>query len=336
MANNLKLARQHQELERVKLLSHLFDPDPEHPERIADSAKKLPLPPGLRSRAAAAEEFTSFLRSEFGEVRRLAASALGKMALEGDYHSGVFLPILADLVRNDERPQVRQYAAKSIGRYGEKSVFVLDALKDVAREEGAPSYLRNAAADAVAAIQSANRARLARRKNWCTRCKRPITDEEYMAGMERWGRPYCRHCLDERELENVNFEFVVEDAKKRRTGGGVSVQSIGEKRIAEFLESEGIAFMYDERYRIAGDAVVRPDFYLPEFDVYIEYFGMNTPEYIRNKERKKFLYQRAGKKLISISYKDDERLIEVLREKLSRYFRLKGDTSASNPDPSQP
>ena len=116
MANNLRLARQHQELERVRLLSHLFDPDPEHPERIADTAKNLPLPPGLRSRAAAAEEFTSFLKSEFGEVRRLAASALGKMAVEGDYYSEVFLPLLADLVRNDERPQVRQYAAKAIAR----------------------------------------------------------------------------------------------------------------------------------------------------------------------------------------------------------------------------
>ena len=60
---------------------------------------------------------------------------------------------------------------------------------------------------------------------------------------------------------------------------------------------------------------------------------MNTPEYIRNKEQKKFLYQRAGKKLISISYKDDERLIEVLREKLSRYFRLRDDTSPSTPSP---
>ena len=68
---------------------------------------------------------------------------------------------------------------------------------------------------------------------------------------------------------------------------------------------------------------------------------MNTPEYIRNKEQKKFLYQRAGKKLISISYKDDERLIEVLREKLSRYFRLETSTpppgnSNNTPGPSQP
>jgi hypothetical protein len=322
MAKDPRLARQHAELERVRLLSHLFDPDPEDSGKIAASARELPLPPGLRSRSAAAEEFTSFLRSEFGEVRRLAASALGKMAPEEPCHYPVFLPMLADVARNDERTQVRQYAIKAIARYGAKALGELDALKDVAREEGAPSYVRNAAAAAVAAIQEANRECLSRRKHWCTRCKRPIDNEEYMAGMERWGRPYCRHCLDERELENVNFESVVEDAKRRRTQGGTAVQSIGEKRIAEFLEAEGIAFTYDERYRIAGDAVVRPDFYLPEFDLYIEYFGMDTPEYLRNMEKKRRLYQRAGKRLVSVSYKDDDRLLEVLREKLSRYFRL--------------
>ena len=143
-----------------------------------------------------------------------------------------------------------------------------------------------------------------------------------MSGMERWGKPYCRHCLDEREIENVNFESVVEVAKQRRSTNGTAVQSRGEKRIAEFLEAENIEYIYDERYRIAGDALVRPDFYLPEFDVYIEYWGMNTPEYVENMRRKKLLYQRAGKKLVSVSWEDDENLIEVLKSKLSRYFRI--------------
>ena len=39
-------------------------------------------------------------------------------------------------------------------------------------------------------------------------------------------------------------------------------------------------------------------------------------------EKKRILYQRAGKKLISLSYRDDPRLIETLREKLSRHFRV--------------
>ncbi len=123
-------------------------------------------------------------------------------------------------------------------------------------------------------------------------------------------------------MENVNFESTVEGAKMRRSTSGTAVQSRGEKMIAEFLEREGIRYVYDERYRIAGDTLIRPDFYLPEFDVYIEYFGMNTPEYRDNMLKKRVLYQRSAKKLVSVSYKDNDNLIEILRQKLSRYFRI--------------
>ena len=73
---------------------------------------------------------------------------------------------------------------------------------------------------------------------------------------------------------------------------------------------------------IARDTRIRPDFYLPEFDLYIEYWGMDTPEYVRNMQMKRILYQRAAKKLISISWKDLDRVEAVLEEKLSRYIRL--------------
>ena len=102
----------------------------------------------------------------------------------------------------------------------------------------------------------------------------------------------------------------------------VAVQSQGEKRIGDWLAKRGIAYSYDERYMIARDTRIRPDFYLPEFDLYIEYWGMDTPEYVRNMQMKKILYQRAAKKLISISWKELDRLEEVLEEKLSRYIRL--------------
>ena len=102
----------------------------------------------------------------------------------------------------------------------------------------------------------------------------------------------------------------------------VAVQSQGERRIGDWLAKKGIAYSYDERYMIARDTRIRPDFYLPEFDLYIEYWGMDTPEYVRNMQMKKSLYQRSAKKLISISWKDLERVEEVLEEKLSRYIRL--------------
>ncbi len=321
MPSDPKKIKQKAELQRVRLLSHLFDPDPECPEKISETAKNAPLPEGLGHRTAAAREFEKFLDSEFAEVRRLSASALGKMAPERPA-SCSFLPALARVARDDAHPQVRQYAAKAIKRYAADAFLQLDILKDVARDETAPQYVRTAAADAVAEIQTEHRRKHARSHHWCTRCRKVISQEEYFAGMARWGKPYCRHCLDEREIENVNFESTVEGAKTRRSQGGTVVQSRGEKQIADFLENEGIRYVYDERYRIAGDAMIRPDFYLPEFDVYIEYFGMDTPEYRDNMLKKRFLYQRAAKKLVSVSYKDNDNLIEVLRQKLSRYFRI--------------
>ncbi len=302
-------------------LSRLFDPDPERPGLYSAEALSRPLPNGLTSRVLAARELAKYLDSSFADVRRLAASALGKMALEKP-SATMFVPKLAELVKADAHPQVRQYAAKAIARYPKDAFLFLDDFKDVARDETAPGYVRSAAAEAVAAIQKEYRAHFAVTHRWCTRCKRIIDEEQFEDSIERWGRPYCRHCLDERELENHDFESTVEAAKRRRTEGGTAVQSYGEKRIAEFLEAEKIEYVYDERYRISGADMIRPDFYLPEFDVYIEYYGMDTPEYNENRRRKHVLYQRAAKKLISVSFLDDADLIGILKAKLSRYIRF--------------
>ena len=45
-----------------------------------------------------------------------------------------------------------------------------------------------------------------------------------------------------------------------RTKDGVSVQSRGEKRIADWLARRNIAYLYDERIEVAGDFALRPDF----------------------------------------------------------------------------
>ena len=286
----------------------------------ADSASASPEFPEGVTWGNVGEVLTKFLSSEFGDVRRLAASALGKLAPSRPACQ-MFLPVLEQLAREDPKPQVRQYAVKAIGRYTHHAIRCLDALKDVARDGSAPEYVRTAAAEVVAAIQSDNRSACARRDHFCSRCKRRISEDEYFRGMRRWGKPYCRHCHDEKQLEDRNFEATVEDAKRLRSELGVAVQSRGEKMIADFLEREGIAYEYDERFMIAADTRIRPDFYLPEFDVYIEYFGMDTPEYRDNMLKKRLLYQRAGKKLVSASYKDADP-VAVLRQKLSRYFRI--------------
>jgi hypothetical protein len=105
---------------------------------------------------------------------------------------------------------------------------------------------------------------------------------------------------------------------------GTLVQSDGERLIAEWLAANRIAYRYDERIRIVEGYAVRPDFYLPEFDVYIEYWGMDTADYKIGMLKKQKLYQQEGKRVIALYPADKPRLGEVLRRKLCRYVRLAG------------
>jgi len=100
MASQPEKVQLHRERERVLALSRLFAPDPERPDAIAAVARELPLPDGLAYRLDAACELTDFLGSPFADVRRLAASALGKMAPERPM-AAMFVSRLAELARND-------------------------------------------------------------------------------------------------------------------------------------------------------------------------------------------------------------------------------------------
>ena len=64
---------------------------------------------------------------------------------------------------------------------------------------------------------------------------------------------------------------------------------------------------------------MRPDFYLPELDVYVEYWGMNTADYKIGMLKKQQLYQQEGKRLISVYPPDKPRLDSLLRSKLALF-----------------
>ena len=66
-----------------------------------------------------------------------------------------------------------------------------------------------------------------------------------------------------------------------------------------------------------------PDFFLPEFDLYIAYWGLEgNLDYQVGMLEKKTLYQQAGKKRGSLYAHEKPRLREALREKLAMHVRL--------------
>ena len=76
-----------------------------------------------------------------------------------------------------------------------------------------------------------------------------------------------------------------------------------------WLSEHQLAYRYDNKYRIINEFQIRPDFYLPEVDVYIEFWGLeDKPAYQERKQEKQAIYQRYGLNLVELTNKEVERL----------------------------
>lgn len=248
-------------------------------------------------------------------VRKLAASAIGKLAGLADAAQAV--PALIPLLR-DPFPQVRQYTAKAIGAYGAGAHSALSDLRDMAVSPVEPQYNNNCAKSAIELIEEARRIAESQAVHCCQRCGVKMEHDEFVRSQKAFQRPFCNYCFDEVFLERRNFETKVELQKNIRAKDGTWVQSDGERLICETLDAAGIRYRYDERFRILDGYAIRPDFYLPEFDLYIEYWGMDTADYKIGMLKKQQLYQQQGKKLISLYPDDKPRIKQVLLDNLEK------------------
>lgn len=120
-----------------------------------------------------------------------------------------------------------------------------------------------------------------------------------------------------------------------------TVKSYGELHIANFLTQNGIAYVYEQEYpidtRTSEFGQYHPDFYLPDFDLYIEYFGINrqgdVPSYFTGKNGmsasqvyqegirwKRDLHRKNGTRMIeAYAYeKLEEQLLPKLEERLKK------------------
>lgn len=99
-----------------------------------------------------------------------------------------------------------------------------------------------------------------------------------------------------------------------RTLQGELVKSYEECEIANFLYRQGVAYQYEANYQVNTSGpdyrAYQPDFYLPEYGIYIEHFAVNeqnqTPPFI---DRQKYLEGMAWKRALHLKHKT--RLIET-------------------------
>lgn len=94
----------------------------------------------------------------------------------------------------------------------------------------------------------------------------------------------------------LSGKYVAED--------GHRVRSRGELLIDNWLYHRGVLHAYERLIQASKDSRMRCDFYIPIVDLYIEYWGLDTPEYLERRQEKEELYRTMGLTLLSVENTD--------------------------------
>lgn len=115
-----------------------------------------------------------------------------------------------------------------------------------------------------------------------------LYEEEKTADLETLKSKYDR--------EKYIRETGAEKSKSLRTLNNEQVKSVEETKIANFLFMHGIRYEYEKLYPFESDdpkrKSYRPDFYLCDYDIYLEHFGISkdfTVPWLSPLEEKKYL-----------------------------------------------
>lgn len=137
---------------------------------------------------------------------------------------------------------------------------------------------------------------------------------------------YLYPAKNETDFKNYGEYISYLKSNEIRALGSELVKSHEEVKIANFLFMNSIEYEYEKEYKYLN--TYRPDFYLPEYDIYIEHFGVNedntTASFVNNEKYLKEMewkrdFHKAHQTILIETYSYQFKkgtLLESLKEKL--------------------
>lgn len=172
----------------------------------------------------------------------------------------------------------------------------------------------------------------------------PLRNQCLTCGEDANGFWFCRDCY--RKYHNKTLFLKVKNCIEVETlsdaysgnltcSDGHIVKSKAEREIDNYLFNNRIPHVYEKPFPIDGDKShdLHPDFYLPDQDLYIEYWGFDdsNEEYASRKKYKMDIYRQFKITLINLHANSDSDDIEgSLNRKLRSY--KKGEINFEFPD----
>lgn len=131
------------------------------------------------------------------------------------------------------------------------------------------------------------------------------------------GKHFCYNCYKKYKDRAIDIRIInckdieILDAYgnlQYKCDDGRKVRSKSEKIISDFLFKYGIRTIYEKTvyyYPNENETItLHPDFYLPDFDCYIEHNGVDTKSYKANKAKTEEMYKSLGYKVIVTTEND--------------------------------
>ena len=112
-----------------------------------------------------------------------------------------------------------------------------------------------------------------------------------------------------------------------KSDSGDTVKSRAELIVANWLFYRGIEFIYEKKTPTKEHVV--SDFYLTQSEIYIEFWGLETPQYLKRKSKKIKIYKKNRLKLIQMN--DDS--LRDLNEFFAKEFARLGVKYQIRPKP---
>ena len=152
----------------------------------------------------------------------------------------------------------------------------------------------------------------------CIICGEPSNNKHFC--LECW-KKYKDKAIDIRITNCKEVEFLDQYGTLSITcDDGRKVRSRAEALISNFLYNNKIRSVYEKTVYYTNekgeDKKLHPDFFLPDYNIYIEYNEIKTKKYLKNKEQVKKIYESLGIKVVIMTDEDLKDIAGCLKPKL--------------------
>lgn len=149
------------------------------------------------------------------------------------------------------------------------------------------------------------------------------------------GKHFCLNCW--RKYRNKSIDIRISNCdtvqildeygtKRKKAKDGRFVRSTYEKIIIDYFFDNFIRVVYEKTIPYVNDKgedkELHPDFYLTDYDLYVEFNGLTNKAYLKQKEYANEIYRQKGLKLEILETDDIDDIEKTMQRMLSKYKKI--------------